>query len=262
MKIFYKNCLLLIMVFLLTMVFLPQARSTGHFVFEGGDPSANLWTIYIAGAEFDGIGMEAGDEIAVFDGDLLVGVITLTQVCTPDNQFENFLIAYTELVSGPGYVEGNLFTFVAWDESVGVESTGFTYIFDDTYPDAWVGDTFPIDVDGPYSMVTFSFTTGILYYNVTTEANPPEGGTTTGDGVYEEGTDATVIATVIAGYEFIDWTVEGVQVSTEVSYTFTVTDNVTLIANFTFSHFNFEGGNAFDSYWTIYITEATGYSLE
>ena len=138
-------------------------KMTGHFVFEGGDPSANLWTIYIGGAEisYDAEALEAGDEIAVFDGELLVGVVTLHQVCTPGNQFENFLVAFTELVSGPGYVEGNAFKFVAWDESVGSESTDFTYIFDDIYPDAWVGDTFPIDVDAPYSMVTFSFSVGI-----------------------------------------------------------------------------------------------------
>ena len=138
-------------------------KMTGHFVFEGGDPSANLWTIYIGGAEisYDAEALEAGDEIAVFDGELLVGVVTLHQVCTPGNQFENFLVAFTELVSGPGYVEGNAFKFVAWDESVGSESTDFTYIFDNTYPEAWVGDTFPIDVDAPYSMVTFSFSVGI-----------------------------------------------------------------------------------------------------
>jgi len=71
-------------------------KSVGHFVFEGGDPSANLWTIYIGGAEisYDAEVLEAGDEIAVFDGELLVGVVTLTQVCTPENQFENFLIAF------------------------------------------------------------------------------------------------------------------------------------------------------------------------
>jgi len=141
---------------------------TNHFNFGGGDPSGNLWTIYIAGAEFDGIGMEAGDEIAVFDDDLLVGVITLTQVCTPDNQFENFLIAFSVLAGTvPGYQAGNAFTFVAWDESAGVESTGFTYIFDDTYGDAWVGDTFPIDVDAPYSMAEITFTGGYIpTYNI------------------------------------------------------------------------------------------------
>jgi len=135
-------------------------KSVGHFVFEGGDPSANLWTIYIGGAEisYDADALEAGDEIAVFDGELIVGVVTLTQVCTPENQFENFLVAFTELVSGPGYVDGNAFKFVAWDESEGSESIDFSYIFDDPYGDAWTGDTFPIDVDAPYSMATFSFT--------------------------------------------------------------------------------------------------------
>ncbi|MBI9037258.1 MAG: hypothetical protein JEY97_03925, partial [Bacteroidales bacterium] len=42
-------------------------KGTGHFVFEGGDPSANLWTIYIGGADisYDAEALDAGDEIAV-----------------------------------------------------------------------------------------------------------------------------------------------------------------------------------------------------
>ncbi|MBI9037230.1 MAG: hypothetical protein JEY97_03785, partial [Bacteroidales bacterium] len=44
-----------------------SVEKTGHFVFEGGDPSANLWTIYIGGADisYDAEALDAGDEIAV-----------------------------------------------------------------------------------------------------------------------------------------------------------------------------------------------------
>ncbi|MBI9038824.1 MAG: hypothetical protein JEY97_11875, partial [Bacteroidales bacterium] len=113
MKKFYKNYLMIICLMLLSTLSTkvnaqhfnfvggdPSANlwTIQHFNFVGGDPSANLWTIYIGGASLNGVNLEAGDEIAVFDGDLIVGVITLTQVCTPDNQFENFLVAFTELV--------------------------------------------------------------------------------------------------------------------------------------------------------------------
>jgi hypothetical protein len=136
-------------------------KGEGHFNFEGGDPSAPLWTIYIGGADLTIVDydLEAGDEIAVFDGELLVGVIILHQVCTVDNQFENFIVAFTELVSGSGYVAGNPFTFVAWDQSEDIESIGFGYEFTDPYGDAYVGDVFPEETAAsPYSIATFTFT--------------------------------------------------------------------------------------------------------
>lgn len=78
-----------------------------HFNFEGGDPSSPLWTIYIGGAMLGEFDLVAGDEIGIFDSDLLVGAITLEQVCTPENQFENDLTAFSVLVSGEGYQAGN-----------------------------------------------------------------------------------------------------------------------------------------------------------
>jgi len=134
---------------------------TNHFNFEGGDPSSPLWTIYLSEATFYETDMEAGDEIGIYDGELLVGAFSLDQVCTPDNQFENDMIAFSVLVSGSGYVEGNTFTMVAWDESEQIESNTFEYTFSDPYGDAWTGDVFPSG-DGQYSMAEFTFTGGIV----------------------------------------------------------------------------------------------------
>lgn len=53
------------------------------------------------------------------------------------------------------------------------------------------------------------------------------------DGVYEEGSNATVTATANEGYEFVNWTdVNGEKVSVSNPYTFAVTANTTLTANF------------------------------
>ena len=65
--------------------------------------------------------------------------------------------------------------------------------------------------------------------NVTVTA---ENGTVTGDGEYEEGKEATLTATPAEGYEFVNWTVGEEVVSTENPYTFTVTADVALVANF------------------------------
>ncbi|MBI9038761.1 MAG: hypothetical protein JEY97_11560, partial [Bacteroidales bacterium] len=231
MKNFTKNCLLLVMILLSTMVFLPQAKSQ-HFDFEGGNAADPVWTLYFQGITLDGVDLEAGDEIAVFDGETMVGAFILTQVCTEPNQFDNALAAFSTLQSGPGYTTGNPVTYKCWDASASFEGIDFTVEYKNPYGDAWTENTFP-DGDGQYSIPVVSFTSGgPTTYEVITEANPIEGGTTTGDGIYEENTDATVIATANTGYEFVDWTVDGTQVSTDASYTFTVTADITLVANF------------------------------
>jgi len=140
-------------------------NKTNHFNFVGGAIMYPKWTIYIGGATFDGIDMEASDEIGVFDGDLLVGAFTLDQVCTPYNQFENDMTAFSLIATGPGYQAGNTFTMVAWDESAQVESTSFEYTFSDPYGDAYTGDVFPYG-DGEYSVAEFSFNYYIPVFNI------------------------------------------------------------------------------------------------
>ena len=59
-----------------------------------------------------------------------------------------------------------------------------------------------------------------------------ENGAVEGAGQYEEGTQATLTATAAEGYEFVNWTVDGTEVSTENPYKFNVTADVALVANF------------------------------
>ncbi|MDR2971569.1 MAG: leucine-rich repeat protein [Bacteroidales bacterium] len=63
-------------------------------------------------------------------------------------------------------------------------------------------------------------------------ANNSKYGYTIGDGLYEEGEPATVTATARDGYKFRNWKKNGVEVSTNSSYSFTVTEDVELVANF------------------------------
>lgn len=67
---------------------------------------------------------------------------------------------------------------------------------------------------------------------VDTAVFPVNAGTASGDGVYTNGTKATVTATANAGYGFANWTDNGVIVSTSASYTFTNILNRSLVANF------------------------------
>ena len=69
---------------------------------------------------------------------------------------------------------------------------------------------------------------------VTVSANDNNYGTVTGGGCFLAGTNTstTVTATPNSCYKFVNWTKNGSQVSTNASYTFTVTEDVDLVANF------------------------------
>ncbi len=70
------------------------------------------------------------------------------------------------------------------------------------------------------------------YYTINVSPNDPSWGITTGGGSYQEGADATVIATPYQNYRFVRWTENGGEVSTDPLYTFTVTGNRNLTAHF------------------------------
>src|SRR5690606_25469609 len=69
-------------------------------------------------------------------------------------------------------------------------------------------------------------------YTIATTASPTDGGTTTGSGTYTNGATCTVSATANNGFLFTNWTENDVEITSNSSYTFTVTENRTLVANF------------------------------
>lgn len=71
------------------------------------------------------------------------------------------------------------------------------------------------------------------YYEVTLDADPEAGGMTEGAGAYLENTSCTVTATPATGYNFVNWTENGSEVSQDLTYTFTVTGHRDLMAHFT-----------------------------
>ncbi len=73
------------------------------------------------------------------------------------------------------------------------------------------------------------------YVTTVTITIQADNGTVTGlaaGGTYDSGSTATLTAVPNDGYEFVNWTVGGKEVSTANPYTFTVNDNITLVANF------------------------------
>ena len=83
---------------------------------------------------------------------------------------------------------------------------------------------------GSYEETVKDFTTAKTF-SIHVEAS--EGGTAAGGGTFAEGDTCTVVATANAGYNFVNWTENGNQVSAEAEYSFAVTGNRSLMAHFT-----------------------------
>ena len=74
--------------------------------------------------------------------------------------------------------------------------------------------------------------TAVLGYKLTVSASPSAGGTVSGGGTFVPGGSHTVTATAKSGYIFSNWTENGSAVSSLARYSFTLTNNRTLFANF------------------------------
>ena len=69
-------------------------------------------------------------------------------------------------------------------------------------------------------------------YTIAATANPSDGGTVSGAGQYYGNTSCTLTATPAAHYDFANWKKGSSVVSTDPTYTFTVTENSSYTANF------------------------------
>ena len=88
-----------------------------------------------------------------------------------------------------------------------------------------------------YNKVTYLGTINVVGNTnqavITATANPAEGGTVSGAGIYELNGNCTLTATPNMGYTFTNWKKGSQVVSTNTAYTFTVTENATYTATFT-----------------------------
>lgn len=111
------------------------------------------------------------------------------------------------------------YAFVNWTENGTVVSTTPNYTF---------------TVTGNRTLIA-NFSAGSL---ITTTSSPLTGGNTDGGGSFVNGSNVTVQATASANYNFVNWTENGIVVSTNPNYTFTAAGDRDLVANFTSSAAN------------------------
>ncbi|MBE2279283.1 MAG: Ig-like domain-containing protein [Ignavibacteriaceae bacterium] len=74
-------------------------------------------------------------------------------------------------------------------------------------------------------------------YTVAVSSNPLDAGSASGSGNYNSGSSVTVSAVANAGFAFTNWTENGLVVSTNANYQFTIIANRVLVANFNASIF-------------------------
>jgi hypothetical protein len=110
------------------------------------------------------------------------------------------------------------YTFTKWTENGTQVSTNASYTF---------------SLSANRSLVANFTQNTVSNFVVSTSSTPIAGGNTTGGGTYASGTSITVTATANSGYTFTKWTENGTQVSTNASYTFSLSANRNLVANFT-----------------------------
>lgn len=107
------------------------------------------------------------------------------------------------------------YEFVNWTENGSIVSTQQSYVFTVTSD---------MNLVANFQLITLQ---------VTTMINPVAAGTASGGGSYSYGSSVTLSAVPATGFDFVNWTVLDVEVSTNPSYTFTVYENTEATANFT-----------------------------
>jgi len=120
-----------------------KTATPNHYKVVDGNPYDPVWTIY-----FEANGLEAGDEIAVYDGEVLVGAGITNS---------NDILTNSIPVFGNVFESGNTPIFKLWDMSENKELLLAEYSYLNPYGDAYTGKVFPTE-DGEYSMLNYSIT--------------------------------------------------------------------------------------------------------
>ena len=219
-----------------------------------GNTGMNMTIIGIV--QFDGVEQFSDQlEVGAFHDNVCRGA-GLTNVVAMNRYFV-FLTVYG--------LNGEIDTFKIYDHATGEEldmatTQTITYVDNGTLgtlPDPYIINFIP------------------NYFVITATADPTEGGTITGAGIYNPGNTATLVATANAGYTFVNWTKENVQVSTSPTYSFPVNENASYVAHFSLNSYQITatanptnggsvtGGDTYDYGSTCVLTATanTGYTF-
>jgi len=129
-----------------------------HFAFEGGNAADPVYSIYVSG-------LNIGDEVAVYDGEKMVGA----SVVVSENVLENSVPVFSTLTSGEGYKEGNEISMKVWDSnSTKTVEADFTF---ETEYEAYSEKVFPTE-DGKYSIANVIKASSVSINEILIYPNP------------------------------------------------------------------------------------------
>ena len=109
------------------------------------------------------------------------------------------------------------YKFICWTEGGDPVSTNSNYTF---------------VVNRNRDLVAFFEERSSLKVRINTSSSPSQGGTTSGGGLYDVWTDVKITAMANPGYEFVSWTEDGSELSTEPNITIVANSDRHLTANF------------------------------
>lgn len=92
--------------------------------------------------------------------------------------------------------------------------------------------TYTFTLEGMTDLVAVFRSTLVESFRVALSASPVEGGSVRGAGQYDAGASCTAVATAAEGFNFVGWKKNGQLVSNAPSYTFVVSEAITLVAEF------------------------------
>ncbi len=245
---------ILLLILLISVAFGAKAN---HWTPNSG-PYANTATV-IGVIRIDGVEQTSTTiEVGAFQGDECRGSAMPIYV----SQIDRYIL-FMSLYGN----DGDMLSFRLYDHTLNQElsvscSNTVTFAANGTYGSG----------ASPYVL---SFERVIITHAITAAVDPVEGGSVTGTGTYEQGTAATLTATAATGYTFVNWTEDGVVVSADMVYNFTVTGPRDLVAHFSLNHYEVSaavnpsaggsvtGAGSYNhgSSATLTATAATGYTF-
>lgn len=149
-------------------------------------------------------------------------------------QLINYTISISAEPSGGGTVTGGENSFHYGDECIltAIPNDGYKFV-NWTKEDETEVSINPIFTFNVTETATYIAHFQLINYTISVSAEPSEGGNVTGCGNgLHYGDECTVTATANNNYNFTNWTENGYVVSTQAEYSFTVTGDRTLVANF------------------------------
>jgi hypothetical protein len=147
-------------------------------------------------------------------------------------QLQSFTIDASVIPSTSGTVTGaGTYNYGQTCTLTATPNPGYTFL-------RWTKNGTQVSTNSNYSFTVMESASFVAHfqlnnYVISISSNPSNGGTVSGGGAYHYGDNCTVTATTNYGFNFINWTEDGNTVSNQPSYTFTITSDRNLVANFT-----------------------------